>query len=71
MTKEEFIDYYTSNGGLQKYKTKDGYYVPERTPRVAVPCNCGEEICKGWVMVADVPEIIEEYAKMHGQPTPT
>ncbi len=26
----------------------------------AVPCTCGEDGCKGWQMVADLSEVVEE-----------
>lgn len=71
MTKEEFIDYYTGNSDLNKYKTKEGYYIPGRIPRIAVPCNCGEAICVGWVMIPDEPGALEEHFRRCGQPTPT
>lgn len=63
MTKEEFINYYTRNGNLQGCKTKDGYSVPGRTPRIALPCNCDYASCMGWVMIPDKSERIKDHLK--------
>lgn len=63
MTKEEFIDYYTKNANLQRYRTEDGYSVPGRIPRIALPCNCEYEGCMGWVMIPNEPDRIDDHLK--------
>ena len=51
MTRDDFIDGYIRRSGLSTaLRTEDGFKVGAHS-RVAVPCDCGEEICREWQMV--------------------
>lgn len=58
MTREEFVESWTSNSGLPNY-TLDGELVTislgngETWRKHALECHCGEEGCNGWAMVSD------------------
>lgn len=54
MTRDEFIDEYLARPRWSRYRTEMGFCIPGVSPpRVALPCNCGEEVCPGWAMVPD------------------
>jgi hypothetical protein len=66
MSRDEFIDGYMRRSGMEpKRRTADGFRVGDRG-LVAVPCDCGDEMCQGWAMVRDDPDEIEEYAAFYG-----
>ncbi len=51
MTRDEFIDGYIRRSGLRTAtRTEDGFKLGVHS-RVALPCDCGEDICNGWQMV--------------------
>lgn len=51
MTRDEFIDGYMARSGLSmSHRLPDGFEV-EGWRQVAVPCDCGEDICEGWAML--------------------
>jgi len=66
MTRDEFIDGYLGRSQLEKYRTSDGFHVPRSQRRYALPCHCGEEVCKGWAMIIE--ELIEEHMQRDGAP---
>lgn len=52
MTKDEFIDKYMADSKLKpEYRTRDGFTIPDDEPRIALPCDCGDELCLGWQMI--------------------
>ncbi len=60
MTKEEFTELCCRNGNSSR-ETFEKY-------RVALPCYCGDDSCRGWASVQNDPEAIEEHMERHGQP---
>ena len=44
MTKDEFIDRYCAGSNITRADL-------ERCGQVAMPCDCGDESCRGWKMV--------------------
>jgi hypothetical protein len=48
MTKEQFIQSYSAPDYM---KNNVGLFLDGVQHRVAVPCECGEDICKGWAMM--------------------
>jgi len=52
MTREEFIKgYYDRSGIAASERRPDGFQIGSHR-RVAVPCDCGEDDCQGWQMMA-------------------
>jgi hypothetical protein len=53
MTREEFIEDYAANSGLevQVKSAKLGLVDFGGAPLIAMPCACGECGCRGWAMV--------------------
>lgn len=49
MTRDEFIDGYTSRSKLTR--NADGFTLPGCPPRIAVICHCGDPECEGFAMV--------------------
>jgi len=62
MTKEEFIEYWYNNTDADP-ETK----ARRKKSMIAVECNCGEKICKGWAMIPNNETMIELYDKLHGR----
>ncbi len=51
MTRDEFIDGYMQRSELSvSTRTEDGFKLGDHA-RVAVPCDCGDNICDGWKMI--------------------
>lgn len=50
MTREEFIDGFTSRSKLEQYRTPTGYKIGSRE-YLALACACGNDLCEGWAMV--------------------
>ena len=46
MTREEFIERYKKNSGMN---SKEMFEFMKR--QIAVPCDCDNKICKGWKMI--------------------
>lgn len=47
MTREEFIEEYCQRSGISWEELSKR--------REAIPCTCGEDLCKGWAMVSVEP----------------
>jgi hypothetical protein len=80
LTRDEFIDWYMANSRIPaSYRTGDGfrftppdlvdrYGEPIVLGRVALPCYCGDEKCRGWAMVPLHPDLIELHQRTAGRP---
>ena len=51
MTKEEFEKSYLELNDMEKERYDKSF--------VTLPCNCGDDSCRGWACVANNPESIE------------
>ena len=54
ITRDEFIDNYMKRSDLfhdlsSATRTKDGFTLGDHV-RIAIPCDCGDEVCEGWQM---------------------
>src|SRR4029077_12503361 len=67
MTRDQFIHDYLRNSGLPfRCKTVTGLRIGKRS-RVALPCACGEESCRGWAMINDDPADIADHNRFYGR----
>lgn len=64
MTREEFIDGYMERSGLDaNCRTERGFRIGH-IERIALPCTCGDEACKGWAMVPT--DFAEDHMRRYG-----
>jgi hypothetical protein len=67
MTREEFIESYVERSRVHYpsiQKTEDGFVLGSRR-RIALPCNCGDDECKGWAMVSSEQEDIDTHMQLY------
>jgi len=55
MTKQEFIDGYCKRSNISWDELKE--------TQVVLPCNCGEDVCDGWAMITNTPDLVEHHIK--------
>ena len=68
VTREEFIEAYADRcgeGGVTVGRRADGITFGDRK-RVALPCRCGEENCRGWAMISDDQDSIDDHMEFYG-----
>ena len=56
----------TQNEFERDYAKRNGVAVSEfREHMISLPCNCGDEDCKGWAAISRDPEAIERHLKYY------
>lgn len=58
MTKDEFIQQYCKGSGWTLENFNEN--------RVALPCSCGAEYCRGWAAIDNNPKAIAHHEKFNG-----
>jgi hypothetical protein len=59
MTKEEFILGYCNRSNITIEQFNDTF--------VALPCNCGDDSCRGWAVINNSKICIDAYNKTHSK----